>query len=496
MRVATAIKLPDMGTNVEECRVQVWRVQEGESVKRGTVLAEIETDKAVAELESTAEGVLLKQVVPEGGRVSTGEVLAYVGQAGEAVPGESGTAGRQPGGAPAKAVARTAARPVQPKVETPRPATSAGESPRVSPVVRNLAAQRGVDLAQIKGTGEGGTITREDVMRHQSIPVAVKQEIAADTPEFFLSLYRQMVLIRQFEERVKFLFLEGIMPGTIHQYNGQEAIAVGVCSALRKGDVITSTHRPHGHALARGLTAESVLHELFGRVTGCCRGKGGSMHLGDLEKGMIPAIAIVASGVPVATGAALAFKMKREPRVAVCFMGDGAVNEGAFHEGVNMGAVWSLPVVYVIENNLYSASTPIFDMVNVKKLSDRAAGYGIPGVTIDGNDVRKVLETARAAVERARAGGGPTLIEAMTYRITGHSRRDPCNYQPEGERKQSLENEPIGRFAKHLLEQGMATQTALDAVHADVIAEIERAVESAKTGKDPAPEQALQDLFI
>jgi pyruvate dehydrogenase E1 component alpha subunit len=188
--------------------------------------------------------------------------------------------------------------------------------------------------------------------------------------------------------------------------------------------------------------------------------------------------------------------MKREPRVAVCFMGDGAVNEGAFHEGVNMGAVWSLPVVYVIENNLYSASTPIFDMVKVKKLSDRAAGYGIPGVTIDGNDVLKVHETARQAVEKARSGGGPTLIEAMTYRITGHSRRDPCNYQPDDERKKSLENEPIRRFAGFLAAQGIANQAALEAIDKDVSAEIERAVESATVGQDPAPEQALEDLFV
>jgi pyruvate dehydrogenase E1 component alpha subunit len=318
----------------------------------------------------------------------------------------------------------------------------------------------------------------------------------ANTPEFLLSLYRKMALIRQFEERVKYLFLEGIMPGTIHQYNGQEAIAVGVCSALWEGDVITSTHRPHGHALARGLTVESILHELFGKATGCCRGKGGSMHLGDLEKGMVPAIAIVASSVPIATGVALAFKMKNEPRVAVCFMGDGAVNEGAFHEGVNMGAIWSLPVVYVIENNRYSASTPIFDMVRVKRLSDRAAGYGIPGVTIDGNDVLTVYDTAREAIDRARSGGGPTLIEAMTYRITGHSRRDPCNYQPEEERKEALEKEPIQRFADRLLSQGVATTAILESVQQEVAAEIERAVESAKTALDPRPERALEDLFV
>jgi pyruvate dehydrogenase E1 component alpha subunit len=314
--------------------------------------------------------------------------------------------------------------------------------------------------------------------------------------EFLLSLYRKMVLIRQFEDRVKYLFLEGIMPGTIHQYNGQEAIAVGVCSALKTADVITSTHRPHGHALARGLNVESLMHELFGKTTGCCGGKGGSMHIGDLAQGMVPAIAIVGSSVPIATGVALAFKMKKEARVAVCFMGDGAINEGAFHEGVNIGAIWSLPVIYVIENNLYSASTPIFEMVRVNKLSERAAAYGIPGVTIDGNDVLAVHATAREAIDRARGGQGPTLVECMTYRITGHSRRDPGNYQPEQERKRALENEPIRRFAAYLLAEQMASEAALEDIRQDVEAEIDRAVRSAMATPDPAPEEALENLFV
>jgi pyruvate dehydrogenase E1 component alpha subunit len=305
-----------------------------------------------------------------------------------------------------------------------------------------------------------------------------------------------MLLIRQFEERVKYLFLEGVMPGTIHQYQGQEAIAVGVCSALNSNDVITSTHRPHGHALAKGLTMESLMHELFGKTTGCCRGKGGSMHVGDLEKGMVPAVAIVAGGVPIATGIALAFKHRKEPRVAVSFMGDGAVNEGAFHEAVNMGAIWSLPVVYVVENNLYSASTPIFEMVRLKKLSDRAAGYGIPGVTVDGNDVLEVFDTARKAVERARAGEGPTLVECMTYRITGHSRRDPCNYQPEQERKEALKREPLRRFAENLLTGELIDEAELEGIRAEVDAEIERAVESAMAAPDPKPEMALEDVFV
>jgi pyruvate dehydrogenase E1 component alpha subunit len=314
--------------------------------------------------------------------------------------------------------------------------------------------------------------------------------------EFLISLYRKMLLIRQFEERVKYLFLEGVMPGTIHQYQGQEAVAVGVCSALEPDDVITSTHRPHGHALAKGLTVESLMHELFGKTTGCCHGKGGSMHVGDMEKGMVPAIAIVGGGVPIATGIALGFKMKKEPRVAVAFMGDGATNEGAFHEAVNMGAIWSLPVVYVIENNRYSASTPIFSMVRLKKLSDRAAGYGIPGVTTDGNDVLQVFETIRAAAERARTGYGPTLVECITYRITGHSRRDPCNYQPEEERKEATQREPIHRFAEYLLSGGIIDQAGLDGIRAGIDAEIEHAVETAMAAPDPKPEDALKDVFV
>ena len=313
--------------------------------------------------------------------------------------------------------------------------------------------------------------------------------------KFVISLYRKMLLIRQFEERVKYLFLEGIMPGTIHQYQGEEAIAVGVCSALEPDDVITSTHRPHGHALAKGLTVESLMHELFGKSTGCCGGKGGSMHVGDLEKGMVPAVAIVGGGLPIATGVALAFKMRKESRVAVAFMGDGAVNEGAFHEAVNMGAIWSLPVIYVIENNLYSASTPIFEMVRLRKLSDRAAGYGIPGVTVDGNDVLQVFETARQAVERARAGEGPTLVECLTYRITGHSRRDPCNYQPEEERKQAIEKEPIRRFADYLLAGGIIDPAGLAGLRAEVDAEIEQAVQSAMAAPDPDPQDALDGVF-
>jgi len=316
------------------------------------------------------------------------------------------------------------------------------------------------------------------------------------SPEFLLRIYREMVRIRHFEERVKYLFLEGIMPGTIHQYQGQEACAVGVCAALKPEDVIASTHRPHGHALARGLTFKELMAELFGKTTGCCKGKGGSMHIGDLAKGMIPAIAIVGGNLPLVTGAALAFKMRGEPRVAVSFMGDGATNEGIFHESVNMAALWQLPVVFVVENNLYGASTPIRMAMRTEKVSERASIYRIPGFTLDGNDPIQVYEAATEAVARARQGKGPTLLELMTYRITGHSRRDPALYQPTEEKKQALANEPIGRFRKILISERIVTEDALGEIDEGVDQEIEAAVQEAMSAPEPAPEDTLQDMFV
>jgi len=314
--------------------------------------------------------------------------------------------------------------------------------------------------------------------------------------EFLLSLYRKMVRIRQFEERVKYLFLEGIMPGTIHQCQGQEACCVGVCSALEDNDIITSTHRPHGHCLAKGMTAREMMAELFGRSTGCCKGKGGSMHMGNLDKGVVPAIAIVGGNAPIATGAALAFKLKHEPRVAVSFMGDGAVNEGAVHEAMNMASIWDLPVVFVVENNMYGASTPVESVVKVKNIAERAKAYGIRGQTIDGNDILKVYETARAAVDRARQGEGPTLLELKTYRITGHSRRDPALYQPEEEKKQAVENEPIRRFTQYLINENITDEEGLDRINKDIEQEIEESVEAAMADPEPAPEDALNDIFV
>src|SRR3984893_17193121 len=218
--------------------------------------------------------------------------------------------------------------------------------------------------------------------------------MAHDRP-FLMNLYERMVLIREFEETVKFLFLEGAMPGTIHQCQGQEATAVGVCAALRQDDWITSTFRGHGHALAKGLSPQELLDELFGAETGCCKGRGGSMHVGNMSKGMVPGIAIVGGGIPLAAGMALAFKRQSTLQVAACFFGDGAVAEGAFHEGVNMAAIWNLPVIFVCENNLYGASTRIDKVMKVPNVAARAASYGIRGQTVDGNDVLAVYEASR-----------------------------------------------------------------------------------------------------
>lgn len=319
----------------------------------------------------------------------------------------------------------------------------------------------------------------------------VDQRSADGLPaSYLLDLYERMVVIREFEEGVKFLFLEGSMPGTIHQCQGQEATAVGVCSALGEGDFITSTFRGHGHALAKGLSTESLLFELFGASTGCCKGKGGSMHVGDMDKGMVPGIAIVGGGIPLAAGMALAYKMRKEPRVVACFFGDGAVAEGAFHEGVNLAAIWDLPVVFVCENNLYGASTRVDLVMRNERISERAATYGIRGQTVDGNDVLAVRQAALTAVDECRRGKGPVLLELLTYRRTGHSRRDPCHYQPRDEREAWLQRDPIDRFAAVLIERGVADAATLDRIKAGVQARFQDAVVAARN--EPLP--TLADL--
>ena len=307
---------------------------------------------------------------------------------------------------------------------------------------------------------------------------------------FLLNVYERMVLIREFEDTVKYLFLEGIMPGTIHQCQGQEATAVGVCAALAKDDWITSTFRGHGHALAKGLSPQELLDELFGAETGCCKGRGGSMHVGNMGKGMVPGIAIVAGGIPLAAGMALSFKMQNKPQVVACFFGDGAVAEGAFHEGVNMAAIWGLPVLFVCENNLYGASTHVDLVMKNSRISDRAASYGFRGETVDGNDVIAVYEATQKAVEECRSRKGPVLLELLTYRRTGHSRRDPCHYQPKDERQAWAQRDPIERFAESI---GLTPEEQAE-IHARVHKVLNDAVEHAKAA--PHPKAADLNAFV
>ena len=315
-------------------------------------------------------------------------------------------------------------------------------------------------------------------------------------PEFLFGLLEKMIEIREFEEGVKFLFLEGSMPGTIHQCQGQEATAVGVCSALSTDDFITSTFRGHGHALAKGLSMQEMLDELFGARSGCCAGKGGSMHMGNIDKGMVPGIAIVGGGIPLAAGMALSFKLENKPQIVACFFGDGAVAEGAFHEGVNMAAIWNLPVIFVCENNLYGASTRIDLVMKNTRISDRAAGYGFEGETVDGNDVLAVYEATKRAADHCRAGKGPYLLELLTYRRTGHSRRDPCHYQPKDERQEWFTRDPIARFAEQLQHDGFIDPDTVKRIRATVTKRFEVAVENARRAAQPTLDDLETDIFV
>jgi len=316
------------------------------------------------------------------------------------------------------------------------------------------------------------------------------------TPERKRAVHRRMLLCRMFEDCVNSLFLQGRMPGTIHQAQGQEASAVGVCEALQPGDMLTSTHRPHEHAVARGIPVKLLMAELFAKSTGCCGGKGGSMHMGDADSGMLPAIAIVGGGIPLAAGYALSFKYLKKSALAACFFGDGAVNEGIFHETVNMAAIWNLPLVLICENNKYGASTLIDNVMKVRTVSERAASYGIPGKTLDGNDVEAVYEATLEAADRARAGHGPTLLELETYRFAGHSRSDPGHYRSKEEVAEWKKKDPIVRYEAKYLADGILTDEIVASHKASVERELDEAVQFAEASPSPSPEECLSDVYV
>jgi pyruvate dehydrogenase E1 component alpha subunit len=309
------------------------------------------------------------------------------------------------------------------------------------------------------------------------------------------TMYKKMLEIRLFEEKVYELYGQNLVPGTIHLYAGQEAVAVGVCENLRKDDYIVSTHRGHGHCLAKGARLDKTMAEILGKKTGYCKGKGGSMHIADFTVGMLGATAVVGAGIPIATGAGLSIKLRGTDQVAACFFGDGASNQGTFHEGINMAAVWALPVLFVCENNLYAMGTRQTRVMLVKDIAERAAAYGIPGVSVDGNDVTAVYEAAQAAVRRARRGGGPTLIECKTYRHKGHSRWDPATYRSKEEVEDWLAKDPIDRLRRQLVALKSFSEEDVAQIQEAVAESVDAAVKFAIHSGYPATEEALDDVY-
>jgi len=302
-----------------------------------------------------------------------------------------------------------------------------------------------------------------------------------------LSLYKQMVRIRRFEEKLLELFSTRLMPGTIHQSNGQEAVAAGVCAHLGRDDYIVTTHRGHGHCLAKGADIKAIMAEIFAKTTGCCKALGGSMHIADFDAGVLGSNGIVGAGIPIAVGAALSCKYKKNGRVSVVFFGDGASNEGAFHEAINLAAIWVLPVVFVCENNLYGYSTHYKRTMLLEDISERACAYGIVGASVDGMDVKAVYAEAGQAIERARKAQGPTLIECKTYRYRGHSRFEKPIYRTKEELNEWLQKDPIRLFGDYLGMDLAVSSDELNEIERQISLEIENAVEFADNSPDPEP---------
>lgn len=313
--------------------------------------------------------------------------------------------------------------------------------------------------------------------------------------ETVLNFYCEMYKIRLFDLKAVELFMQGLMAGNIHTCVGQEASAVGACQALGHNDFITATHRGHGHCLAKGGKASIMMAELFGKATGYCKGKGGSMHIADVSLGILGANGIVGAGISIAAGSALASKIMGTDEVTLAFFGDGASNEGSFHEAINMASAWNLPCVFLCENNKYGVSVCIDRICNVKDIADRAHAYNIPGIVVDGNDVFAVYEAVQIATERARKGEGPSLIECKTYRHRGHYEGDPQTYKSAEEVAEGKKQDPIIRLRAEILDNGVATVDEVDEIEAKVKAEIEAAVEFAKQSPYPTADQVTTDVY-
>jgi len=316
------------------------------------------------------------------------------------------------------------------------------------------------------------------------------------TAEQKIEMLKRMLRIRSFEYKALSHCTKRLNRGPLHLYVGEEATSVGACMALERGDYITSTHRGHGHCIAMGGDVRRMLAEIVGRVTGYCRGKGGSMHITDLDLGIIGSNGIVGAGIPIAVGAGIALDNRQEDNVILCFFGDGASNTGAFHESLNMASIWKLPIIFLCENNLYAISGSVKETLNIQDISIRSMSYGIPGVTIDGNDIFEVYETAKKARARAVAGEGPTLIESKTYRWLGHWHADPCRYRDEEEVEAWKKKCPIQRMKDHLLGKKILSQAQIDELEGEIMKEIEETEKFAIESPNPEPEEALQDVYV
>jgi len=309
-----------------------------------------------------------------------------------------------------------------------------------------------------------------------------------------LNMYSRMLLIRSFEYEIKKLLEQARIKGTAHLYTGQEAVAVGACSALRENDYITSTHRGHGHCIAKGASVDRMMAELFGKTTGYCHGKGGSMHIADIDTYNLGANGIVGGSIPIATGAGLTIKMKESSQVVVCFFGDASTNQGSFHESVNLASVWDLPVIYICENNFYGISCHIKDALKVENVADRMAAYGMIAKTVDGNDAIAVYDAVSLAAEHCRSGKGPYFIECVTYRWEGHSRSDPCVYRSSEEKNEWVKKDPIKKMEEQLINEGLKDKKLAE-VRESVKNEIESAVVFAESQPDPTIDDLYKDLY-
>lgn len=313
--------------------------------------------------------------------------------------------------------------------------------------------------------------------------------------EKLIEMYRTMKKIREFESKTAELFAEGKIPGFVHLYIGEEAVATGVCANLKDSDYITSTHRGHGHIIAKGGDLKYMFAELFGKETGYCKGKGGSMHIADADRGILGANGIVGAGHNIAVGAGLSAKYRGTDQVCVCFFGDGSTNQGTFHESLNLASIWKLPVIFVCENNLYGISMHQSRHQAIQDVADRAVAYNIPGVVVDGNDVLAVYEAAKEAIDRARNGQGPTLIECKTYRQRGHFEGDPTNYRDPEEVNEWLKKDPIPRLIEFILDNNVLTEDDIKKIDEEIAAEIDEAIKFAEESPFPPVEAAVEDIY-